>query len=150
MKQVFADTQFFIALINVKDQGRRQVAAAGPSLRGVTLVTTEEVLTEVLTFFAGRGRHLRELAAASVDRILAQPGTIVLAQSHDSFLDGFAFYKARQGLQPDRRHLDDGDEPPRHQRHPDARPPFRAGRIPDPPLIRPDPGRPVAPAGRAG
>ena len=95
MKQVFADTQFFIALINVKDQGRRQVAAAGPSLRGVILVTTEEVLTEVLTFFAERGRHLRELAAASVDRILAEPGTIVLAQSHESFLDGFVFYKAR-------------------------------------------------------
>ena len=58
-------------------------------------MTTEEVLTEVLAFFAERGRHLRELAAASVEKILAEPGIIVLAQSHESFLDGFAFYKSR-------------------------------------------------------
>ncbi len=95
MRKVFADAQFFVALINPKDQSHRQALAISQSLRDVTLVTTEEVLIEVLAFFAERGRHLRQLAAASVDKILANPEIIVLKQSHQSFLVGFAFYKSR-------------------------------------------------------
>ena len=95
MKAVFADTHVFIALINKGDQHHPAARAAVQSLREVTLVTTEEVLTEVLAYFAERGRHFRQLAAATVDDILANPNIIVLEQSHQSFLEGFAFYKAR-------------------------------------------------------
>lgn len=95
MTLVFADTQYFVALINPNDQGYCQARVALRSLGAVTLFTTEEVLIEVLTFFAERGRHSRQLAATAIDRVLAGPGFIILEQSHESFLDGFAFYKAR-------------------------------------------------------
>ena len=95
MKMVFADAQFFVALINPKDQDHRRALAASQSLQGVTLVTTEEVLTEVLAFFAERGRNFRQLAAAMVNKALANPEIVVLEQSHSSFLSGFAFFKAR-------------------------------------------------------
>lgn len=95
MTLAFADTQYFVALINPNDQGSRSARAALGPLGAVTLFTTEEVLIEVLTFFAERGRHSRQLATTAIDRILADPGFIVLEQSHESFLDEFAFYKAR-------------------------------------------------------
>ena len=95
MTQVFADTHFFVALINPRDQSHRQALAVSQTLQAVVLVTTEEVLTEVLAFFAERGRYLRQLAVLAVDTILANPMIVVFDQSHRSFLAGFAFYKAR-------------------------------------------------------
>ena len=84
-----------MALITPNDQGYRPALAALGLRRAVTLVTTEEVLTEVLTFYAERGRHPRQLDAVAIDNLLADPGIIVPEQSHQSFLDGLAFYKAR-------------------------------------------------------
>jgi len=100
MKLVFADAQYFVALINDKDQSHPAALTISQALQGVTLVTTEEVLTEVLAYFAERGRHLRQVAAAYVDDILADPEIVVRRQTHQSFLSGFALFKAR----PDKGH----------------------------------------------
>lgn len=95
MKKLYADAQYFIALINDKDQSHAAALIASQALHGVTVVTTEEALTEVLAFFAERGDYLRSVAVAYVDDILADPDVIVRPQSHQSFLDGYALYKAR-------------------------------------------------------
>jgi len=95
MKKVFADAQYFVALINDKDQSHPAALAISQTLQGVTLVTTEEALNEVLAFFAERGRYLRQLATAYVDDILSDPDMVIRPQSHQSFLDGYALYKAR-------------------------------------------------------
>jgi uncharacterized protein len=95
MKKVYADAQYFVALINDKDQSHPAALAASQALHGVTLVTTEEALTEVLAYFAERGDYLRSVAVAYVDDILADQDLIVRPQSHQSFLDGYALYKSR-------------------------------------------------------
>jgi predicted nucleic acid-binding protein len=95
MKKVYADAQYFVAVINYKDQSHADALAASQALHAVTIVTTEEALTEVLAFFAERGDHLRSVAVAYVDDILGDPDIIVRPQSHQSFLDGYALYKAR-------------------------------------------------------
>ena len=95
MRRVFADAQYFVALINDKDQSHPAALAISQALQGVTLVTTEEVLTEVLAYFAERGRHLRQVAAAYIDDILADPEIVVRHQTHQSFQGGFALFKAR-------------------------------------------------------
>ena len=95
MMQIFADTQFFVALINPNDQGHQQALDADRSRRVSTIVTTEEILGEVLTFFAERGRLFRQLAVAAIDKVLDSPDFLVLEQSHSSFRAGLAFYKAR-------------------------------------------------------
>ncbi len=95
MKKLFADAQYFVALINDKDQSHPAALAISQTLQGVTVVTTEEALNEVLAYFAERGHYLRQVAIAYADDILSDPDMVVCPQSHQTFLDGYALYKAR-------------------------------------------------------
>jgi predicted nucleic acid-binding protein len=59
-----------------------------------TLVTTDEVLTEVLAFTSS-DPDLRKEASRAVRRILTAGKVRVLPQSRESFLDGLDLYEAR-------------------------------------------------------
>ena len=87
-------------MINPRDPAHSTVQALQLSLRSVRLVTTDEVLTEVLTYFAAYGPQTRRAAAAMVEQLLARNDIDVLPQSHQSFLAGLALYQAR----PDKRY----------------------------------------------
>lgn len=52
MKTIFADAFYWIALINPKDEWHDKVMAIASSLDQTKIVTTEEVLSELLTFYA--------------------------------------------------------------------------------------------------
>ena len=52
MSAVFADTFYWIALINPGDRYAQEVQRFDDLLSGGNVYTTEEVLVEVLTFFA--------------------------------------------------------------------------------------------------
>lgn len=95
MRRVFADAHYWVAILNDQDQSHTAAQAAGQALQGVPIITTEEALTEMLAFFSERGQYLRQSATAFIDGILSNPGIQVRPQSHQSFLDGFALYKAR-------------------------------------------------------
>jgi predicted nucleic acid-binding protein len=56
--------------------------------------TTEDVLSEVLAFFAA-DIWLRKRAVETVREILSDPAVRVVPQSHESFLSGFDFYASR-------------------------------------------------------
>ena len=96
MRRVFADAQDWVAILNSKDQGHAAARAATQALQGVTLVTTEEALTEVLAFFCEQGPHLRQLASGTVRSLFTNPLMQVVPQSHLSFIDGLALYEARR------------------------------------------------------
>jgi predicted nucleic acid-binding protein len=87
---VFADTFYWIALTVPGD-------AAYARAHQVTddILTTEEVLTEYLTFFAAAPEYLRLEVAANVEAMLSDPGVRVVRQSHDSFMAGFELYRSR-------------------------------------------------------
>ena len=51
MSRVFADTYYWIALLNDRDHGHAAVKAISQTLGQATIVTTQDVLSEVLTFF---------------------------------------------------------------------------------------------------
>ena len=95
MRRVFADAVYWVAIANRKDQWYPKVVAVIRSLGPAMLVTTEEVLDEFLAHYSGHGPILRNLAATTVDKALANPLMIVRPQSHQTFLDGLALYKAR-------------------------------------------------------
>lgn len=95
MRSVFADAQYWVAILNDKDQSHAAAVAVSRALQGVTLITTEEALTEVLAFLSERGRYLRQVASAYVQRILSNPAIVVREQSHQTFLDGLGLYHAR-------------------------------------------------------
>jgi hypothetical protein len=59
------------------------------------MVTTDDVLTEVLAAFCEAGPRLRQKAAALVRRLHSKPSVTVHPQSRVSFLSGFALYEAR-------------------------------------------------------
>ena len=83
MRKVFADTQYWVALMIDQDQSHAAALASQPrALQGVPLVTTDEALTEVLAFFCEGGQYLRQLTTATVRSIYADPMMIVVHQSH--------------------------------------------------------------------
>lgn len=95
MNAVFADTQFWIAIISPRDQWHQRAAEIEASLIEPFYVTTEAVLTEVLTFFCEHGAEARCKAAETVELILSESNTEVITISHEIFLDGLRLYKAR-------------------------------------------------------
>lgn len=90
MKAVFADTFYWIALTLPGD-------AAYARAQQVTdhIVTTQEVLTEYLTFFCAAPEYMRREVTANVEAMLIDPGVQIIPQSHDSFIAGFELYRAR-------------------------------------------------------
>jgi predicted nucleic acid-binding protein len=83
MRRVFADTLYWVALANPNDQWRGAALEAETELGDAFLVTTEEVLTEVLASLGGMGEHLRSQAVKMVLAIMADEHVLVIPQSHD-------------------------------------------------------------------
>lgn len=95
MKEVFADTAYWIALTNPLDQHHEAAVQASTSVGHTRLLTTDAVLVEYLNALAEKGSNIRSAAIKTVDAILHNPMVRVLPQTRGSFTKGFAFYKAR-------------------------------------------------------
>lgn len=68
MKTVFADSNYWIALLHRQDDLHDRAKAA-TAQGAVGLVTTDWVLVEVLNYFADKGTALRQMAARACDSI---------------------------------------------------------------------------------
>ena len=95
MSRVFADTMYWIALANVHDQWHSRALKVVHTLRRDEIVTTEEVLSEFLTYFCEHGPTIRRGAVRFIEGIQSDPRTVVRQQSHQSYVDGLALYEAR-------------------------------------------------------
>lgn len=95
MNFIFADSCYWIALLNRNDQLHAKAAGQRERLSHAQVITTDEVLGEVLNFFAGKGSHLRMIAAATVEGIRADTHVHVIEQSRDTFDGGLSLYKRR-------------------------------------------------------
>ena len=94
MKQIFADTFYWVALINKKDNWHQRVIEVTSTLKNVEIVTTDEVLIEVLNFLSAIV-PLRRSAVQLVDDIMQNPHIKVISQNRESFLEGFNLYRRR-------------------------------------------------------
>ena len=94
MRCIFADTFYWIALLNPRDQAHDLAVSVSKGLGAVRIVTTEEVLTEFLNFFGSRGPHLRRAVAGLVERMQSDPMIDLVAQTHAGFLAGCVLYRA--------------------------------------------------------
>lgn len=88
--KVFADTFYWIALTDSTDDAHQHAL-----LITGDLVTTDEVLTEYLTFFCAAPESVRREVAATVEDILRDPSITVIPQSRASFLAGLELYRER-------------------------------------------------------
>lgn len=95
MKGVFADTFYWAALTKIDDPAHTRAMELSRSITPHEIVTTDEVLSEYLTFFAAAPEHLRRKAAVNAQDILKDATVRVIPQSHESFLDGLELYGSR-------------------------------------------------------
>ena len=91
----FGDTFWWIAVANPKDAWHARVLAWEAAHPHARFVTTEEILSEVLTWFAGTGPAGRAHASALVRGILGDPSTQVLPQTSADFSAALTLYEAR-------------------------------------------------------
>jgi hypothetical protein len=95
VRLVFADTLYWGAVLHPHDQYREHAIRVREALGEIRLVTTDEVLAELLDGLAHRGGHLRDAAARAVRRILDDRRVTVHPQSRESFLAGLRLYEQR-------------------------------------------------------
>jgi predicted nucleic acid-binding protein len=91
----FADTFWWIAIASPKDAWHARVLAWEAAHPQARFVTTEEILSELLTWFAGTGSAGRTHASAVVRGILGDPSAQVLPQTSADFAAALALYEAR-------------------------------------------------------
>jgi uncharacterized protein len=95
MIALFADTFYWIALADFSDGAQRRALTLTARLAASRIVTTDEVLTEYLTFFSTPPEPLRREVAESVEGIVSSSVIRVIPQSRESFLAGLQLYRAR-------------------------------------------------------
>ena len=95
MKLAFVDTLYFVALFNPRDQWHERAVATSKQFADTELITTEEVLVEVLNFFSEFGEKARRGAVTQAEGILGGANIDVARQTHEGFTAGLALYKAR-------------------------------------------------------
>jgi uncharacterized protein len=93
VRAVFADTFYWIALIDPGDRHSQDVLRFDDLLSEGNVYTTEEVLAEVLTFFAG-DIWLRSRAVETVREILADPAVTSFRRAMNPFSPGSSFTPA--------------------------------------------------------
>ena len=95
MQPVFVDTFYWVALLDPDDPDHDRVTAFDLAPERPSLVTTEEVLTEFLTYFCDRGTLFRRKAAAVAYALGDDPDVRLLPQTSRSFAAGLQLYAER-------------------------------------------------------
>lgn len=93
MTRIFADACYWIALLHRNDQLHAAAKAAKKRFTNAEVVTTDEVLAEVLNFFSGQGQQMRSAAVQSVEGLRSDPRVTVVEQSRATFDGGLGRYK---------------------------------------------------------
>jgi len=85
MRRVFADTSYWIALLNPRDELHEKAILVSQERSFDEIVTSEMVLTELLNSFSDRGPRLRQAAAKAVEVLRANRMVVVRSQVHERF-----------------------------------------------------------------
>jgi len=95
MTALFVDTFYWIALADSNDSAHLPALTLTAKRATSGIVTTDEVLTEYLTFFSAAPAPTRREAAEVVEDLLMSSIVRVIPQSRDSFRAGLQLYRAR-------------------------------------------------------
>jgi uncharacterized protein len=95
VRHIFADTFYWVALLNTRDNWHQQTLDITASLDIVEIITTDEVLTEVLNFLCTYGKPMRRRTTQLIKDILQNPNIQVIQQTRESFLQGLSLCEKR-------------------------------------------------------
>ena len=93
MKVVFADTGYWVASLNPKDQLHERAKQVSKGLGQVRILTTEMVLDELLASLSQVPS--RSAAIRGVESIYANPNVEVVPQTSIQFREAFVLFKSR-------------------------------------------------------
>lgn len=91
----FADTLYWVAVLNPRDQWHRQAVNTRKILGEIKIVTTETVLIEVLNYFSEYGSQARKSAVEAVRTIMTDEEVEYISHSPEIFIDALDFYEKR-------------------------------------------------------
>lgn len=95
MRTVFADTGYWIAMSNPRDELHQRAINVTAQLGSVQIVTSQMVLVEFLTFMGRRGEELRKLALRTVEDLANDPLVEIVPQSDAQFESAVSLYSSR-------------------------------------------------------
>ena len=95
MRVVFADTGYWIALLNPNDELHEKALTIRKDLGEAQIVTSEMVLVEVLNYAAGRGLPIRGAAADLTDTLWDDPSVEIVRQTSRQFELAVEMYHCR-------------------------------------------------------
>lgn len=95
MKSVFADTAYWIALLNENDDLYEVAIRITQSLFPVKIITSEMILSELLNHVSKQGAYFREATTILIREITKDQNVVIVPQTSQLFLEAFNLYKER-------------------------------------------------------
>jgi uncharacterized protein len=92
MRRVFADTSYWIALVNPRDQIHAKAVSVTQQLSPVSILTSEMVLAEVLNSFSDGG-PLRHAVGGMVQKLRSNRDVVIVPQTSEQFESALRRYK---------------------------------------------------------
>ena len=99
MRLIFADTGYWVALLNPGDNLHQKAIALAQALQPAHIITSEMVLTEVLNDFSKRGEYLRDVASELIRDLRSHPNITIIPQTSQQFEQAFTLYTQRKDKQ---------------------------------------------------
>jgi uncharacterized protein len=96
MKRVFADTGYWVALLNPKDDLNARAKEVSRGLGAVRIYTTEMVLVEVANMFGKEGAVFRALVQQTIASLRENPNVTIEPQTSTLFREALEFYAAHR------------------------------------------------------
>lgn len=96
MKRVFADTGYWVALLNPSDDLNAKAKEVSRGLGAVRIYTTEMVLVEVANMFGKEGETIRALVKQTIVSLRENPNVTIEPQTSTLFREALDFYSAHR------------------------------------------------------
>lgn len=95
MRVVFADTGYWVALLNPHDDLHDKAVNLSKAVQPAHIITTEMVLIEVLNDFSDRGEYFRQIAVNLIRSLYQHPNTTIIPQTSVQFQAALTLYEQR-------------------------------------------------------
>ncbi|MBD2626875.1 MULTISPECIES: PIN domain-containing protein [Nostocaceae] len=96
MKKVFADTGYWIALLNPNDELHLKARSVTASLLpNVRIVTSEMVFTELLNAFSKQGSNFKRAAISLINQSFSNSNIEIVPQTSELFISALELYNQR-------------------------------------------------------
>jgi predicted nucleic acid-binding protein len=95
MNAIFADTGYWIALFNPRDDLHAKALTVARITQGRLIVTSQLVLTEFLNYYASLGQSFRQQAVQVVRSLQQATEVEIVPQTDDQFQAALTLYSQR-------------------------------------------------------